>query len=267
MPENLEDLTKLSREMAAAAGALALTQRSQALHDVDTKSSTVDIVTAADRAGEQLIRDRLLATRPHDAIVGEEGAAKAGTSGLTWFLDPIDGTTNFYYGLPGWVVSIAVSDSEGIAVGAVFDPVADLMYSAYRGGGAQRNGKPITARQQVTPLSSALVATGFSYQAHQRKRQAQILVELIPQVRDIRRLGSAAKDLCLVAEGSCDAYFEAGLNQWDLAAGWIIAAEAGAKVAFLTPESHERRLLLAATASVFDPLEAALEAAGAPLDP
>ena len=251
---NWAELRSLAVEMAYAAGALAVAERDGAVTTVDTKSSTVDIVTAADKAAEALITSQLDRDRPDDAIVGEEGADSDGTTGLTWYLDPIDGTTNFFYGLPGWVVSIAVGDADGIGAAAVYDPVANEMYAAHRDGGATLNDAPLVARTSTANLAQALVATGFSYQAHQRREQAELLVELLPKVRDIRRLGAAAKDLCLLARGAYDAYFEAGLNQWDLAAGWLIAAEAGARVEFLTPPDHDRPLLLGASPHLFDEL-------------
>jgi myo-inositol-1(or 4)-monophosphatase len=250
------ELRELSVRMASDAGALALAERAAAVTDITTKSSQVDIVTAADKAAEAFITTQVERHRPNDAIVGEEGANKEGNTGLTWFIDPIDGTTNFYYGLPGWVVSIAVGDSEGIGAAAVFDPVSNEMYSAHRKGGATLNNEPLQVRATTEVLAHALVGTGFSYLAEQRQQQAELLVELLPQVRDIRRLGSAAKDLCMVARGAYDAYFEAGLNQWDLAAGWLIAREAGARVEFLTPPEDERPLLLGSAPQLFDQLAA-----------
>ncbi len=250
------ELRELAVQMASEAGALALAQRRTAVTEIHTKSSQVDIVTAADKAAEALITADLSRQRPDDAIVGEEGTSKEGTTGLTWFIDPIDGTTNFFYGLPGWVVSIAVGDSAGIGAAAVFDPVAQEMYAAHRNGGATLNGEPLHARTTTEELAQALVGTGFSYVAEQRQQQAELLIELLPQVRDIRRLGSAAKDLCMVARGAYDAYFEAGLNQWDLAAGWLIASEAGARVEFLTPPEAERPLLLGSAPQLFDQLSA-----------
>jgi len=247
-------LRELGMAMAAEAGQLAVAERGSAVDDVSTKSSTVDIVTAADKAAEVLITARLGRDRPDDGIVGEEGASRDGTTGLTWFIDPIDGTTNFFYDLSGWVVSIAVGDRDGIGAAAVFDPVADEMYSAYRNGGAWLNGEPLRARTTTESLAQALVGTGFSYLAEQRQQQAQLLVKLLPKVRDIRRLGSAAKDLCLLAQGAYDAYYEAGLNQWDLAAGWLIAVEAGARVEFLASTEDERPVLLGSAPQLFEEL-------------
>jgi myo-inositol-1(or 4)-monophosphatase len=256
---NWSILRELSVQMASEAGVLALAQRTMAVADISTKSSQVDIVTTADRAAEALISTFLTTQRPDDAIVGEEGTSKKGTTGLTWFIDPIDGTTNFFYGLPGWVVSIAVGDSEGIGAAAVFDPVAHEMYAAHRNGGSTLNGEPLQVRTSTEDLAHALVGTGFSYKAEERHQQAELLVGLLPQVRDIRRLGAAAKDLCMVARGAYDAYFEAGLNQWDLAAGWLIASEAGARVEFLTPPEAERPLLLGSAPQLFDQLRSIID--------
>ncbi len=253
---NWTALRELAVSMAAEAGTLAIAERKSAVSHVSTKSSQVDIVTAADTAAEEQIRSSLDRARPLDAIVGEEGSDRAGTSGLTWYLDPIDGTTNFFYDLPGWVVSIAVGDDQGIGAAAVFDPVADEMYAAHRSGGASLNSDPLHARSSTPCLAQALIGTGFSYLAEQREQQARLMVELLPQVRDIRRLGSAAKDLCLVARGAYDAYFEAGLNQWDLAAGFLIAVEAGARVEFVTAPDADRPVLLASAPHLFDELAA-----------
>ncbi len=253
-PAEWENLRALAVAMATEAGQMAIADRTDALSLVDTKSSIADIVTAADKAAEEHIRSRLASARPDDAIVGEEGSNRDGTSGFTWFLDPIDGTTNFFYDLPGWVVSIAVSDANGFGASAVFDPVADEMYSAHRNGGATLNDSSLSVRTSTPSLAQSLVATGFSYDSDRRRSQAQLLVELLPQVRDIRRLGSAAKDLCLLAKGAYDAYYELGLNSWDLAAGWLIAVEAGARVEFLTAEGVQPALLLGAAPNLFDEL-------------
>jgi fructose-1,6-bisphosphatase/inositol monophosphatase family enzyme len=193
----------------------------------DTKSSPTDPVTEFDRAAEELIVRAIREHRPDDAIVGEEGASHAGTSGLEWHVDPIDGTANFVYDLPAWCTSVAVVDGAGPLAGAVYVPVTDELFSAARGLGATRNGEPIRC-STADSLAGAMVATGFSYLADRRAHQATRLALLLPLVRDVRRLGSAAIDLCLVACGRVDAYFEEHLNSWDLAAGVLIAAEAGA---------------------------------------
>jgi myo-inositol-1(or 4)-monophosphatase len=192
-----------------------------------TKSSTTDIATEFDRAAESFVVDSLRRDRPADAITGEEGTNDSGTSGYEWFIDPIDGTTSFVYGLAGWACSIAVAFDGEMIAGAVMVPMLDELFSAELGSGAFCNGRPIAASAE-TDLSLALVGTGFSYIADRRRAQAQQLVELIADIRDIRRSGSAALDLCLVACGRLDIYYERFLNSWDAAAGELIAREAGA---------------------------------------
>ena len=224
-------LRSLAESMAVRAGDEALAGRRRlgigqpVVHD--TKSSPTDPVTEYDRAAERLIVEAIRQLRPHDAIVGEEGANHAGTSGLHWLVDPIDGTANFVYDLPHWCTSIAVVDADGPLAGAVYAPVLGELFSAERGGGATLNGEPIRC-SAVDELSSALVGTGFSYSAERRAVQGDRVARLVREVRDIRRLGSAAIDLCLVACGRLDAYYEEHLNAWDLAAGVLVAAEAGA---------------------------------------
>ena len=233
MPDTLHaDLRSFAEELAVQAGSVALAGRRRlgvgqpVAHD--TKSSPTDPVTEFDRAAEQLIVGAIRARRPDDSIVGEEGADQTGDSGLAWHVDPIDGTANFVYDLPSWCTSVAVVDDDGSLAGAVYVPVTEELFSAARGHGATRNGHAIRC-SSATVLAEALVGTGFSYAAERRAAQARRLVELLPAVRDIRRLGSAALDLCLVACGRLDAYFEEHLNSWDLAAGVLIAAEAGAR--------------------------------------
>lgn len=243
-------LRDMAVDLAQQAGALITDMRSAAIADVDTKSSVVDVVTAGDKAAEKLITDALAVERPDDALLGEEGANKSGTSGLRWIIDPIDGTTNYLYGLPGYTVSIAVSDGDHMVAGAVYDPGNGLMFAAARGQGAFVNGEPINCSTKGE-LSTALVATGFGYTADRRHGQAKVLTHILPQVRDIRRSGSAALDLCLVASGLVDAYYERGLNLWDLAAGWLIAVEAGALVEDLHGGLPNSEFVLAAGPKLF----------------
>ncbi len=225
------ELRALASDLATRAGALALEGRrglgvgQPVAHD--TKSTPTDPVTEFDRAAEVLIVTTLRRARPDDSIVGEEGADHAGTSGFEWHIDPIDGTANFVYDLPAWCTSVAVVDDNGPLAGAVYVPVTDELFSAARGEGASRNGSPIRC-STASDLAMALVGTGFSYSPAVREVQARRLTELLPQVRDLRRYGSAALDLCMVACGRLDAYFEEHLNSWDLAAGVLIASEAGA---------------------------------------
>ncbi|HJQ47757.1 MAG TPA: inositol monophosphatase family protein [Amycolatopsis sp.] len=195
---------------------------------VDTKTTDTDVVTAVDRASEQLIRRRLAALRPDDQVLGEEEGGAAG-AGVTWVVDPIDGTVNFLYGYPVFAVSVG-AQIDGVSVaGAVVEPVSGRCWTAVRGAGAWLDGQPL--RTSAPPrLDLALIATGFSYQAERRERQARVVAGLLPRVRDIRRPGSASLDLCAVAAGWTDGYFEHGLHRWDWAAGALIAEEAGAVV-------------------------------------
>ena len=225
-------LAALARRVATAAGELLLASTGDAARrglaeGATRKSSRTDLATAADRASEALVRSAILAERPDDAILGEEEGETAGDSGLTWIVDPLDGTTNFVYGFPAWAVSIAVADAEGTVAGVVHDPLRGETFEATRGGGATCNGVPL-ALPPPPPLAEALVATGFGYAAERRRRQAALLPGVVPSVRDIRRAGAAALDLCWVAAGRLDAYFEAGLKPWDRAAGLLVAGEAGA---------------------------------------
>lgn len=225
------DLRRFAEELARRAGTIAFEGRRRLGHGRhvahDTKSTATDPVTEFDRAAERLIVDAIRRDRPDDSIVGEEGADHVGTSGLAWHVDPIDGTVNFVYDLPAWCTSVGVVDERGGLAGAVYAPVTDELFSAARGGGATLDGVPL-ACSTVADLSLALVATGFNYSPHTRAAQGARLAALLPHVRDVRRSGSAALDLCMVASGRIDAYFEEYLNSWDLAAGVLIAGEAGA---------------------------------------
>lgn len=225
-------LRAFAEELARAAGGLALDGRRRLgvgtpIHH-DTKSSATDPVTEFDRAAEELLVREIRLRRPADSIVGEEGADHDGTSEVVWQLDPIDGTVNFVYDLPAWCTSVGADDAEGNGLAAaVYVPVTGELYSAARGAGATLNGIPLSV-STVSSLDEALIATGFSYRADRRARQGVRLQHLLPIVRDVRRSGSAAVDLCRVAAGRVDGYFEDHLNSWDLAAGLLIATEAGA---------------------------------------
>lgn len=218
-------------------------------HDPDTKSSNTDFVTEVDRASEARIVEAITAARPDDGFKGEEGTDTPGTSGVRWIIDPIDGTTNFVFGHPGFSVSIAAEVDGSVVAGAVADPMHDQLFEAHLGGGARCNGEPISVRPS-TELGRALVATGFSFDPDRRIRQAQALTTILPAIADIRRMGSAAVDLCSVAIGRVDAYYELGLNEWDLAAGALIASEAGAVVRF--PDADD--LIIAVTPGIADAL-------------
>jgi myo-inositol-1(or 4)-monophosphatase len=223
------ELLTLAREVAAEAAELVRTRRAEGVSVAATKSSAVDVVTDVDRACEELIRDRLLAARPDDAVLGEEGDDVAGTSGVRWIIDPIDGTVNFLYGIPQYAVSIAAEVDSLVVAGVVLDVASRIEYAARRGGGATRDGCPIGVREPA-PLAERLVLTGFSYSAERRAIQAAAVARMLPQVRDLRRMGSCALDLCHLAEGAADGYVEEGTQLWDHAAAGLIAEEAGARV-------------------------------------
>jgi myo-inositol-1(or 4)-monophosphatase len=220
--------------MAREAGALLLERFSRPARDVEVKSSSTDMVSAADRDAEALIQGILRDERPDDGLLAEEGGRERADSGRRWIVDPLDGTTNFLYGFPGWAVSIAL---EGL-VGVVYDPVRGEMFSASAGDGATLN----DARLEMTPpragLETALIATGFGYDAERRGKQADVLRRVLPRVRDIRRAGAAALDLCWLAAGRLDGYYERGLNPWDWAAARLVVVESGGAVADLEGDPH-----------------------------
>ncbi len=213
------------------------------------------MVSDADRDAEALIRDLLHAERPDDGLLGEEGAQADGASGRRWVVDPLDGTTNYLYRFPAWVVSVALEDEAGGLAGVVHDPLHRETFTAARGGGARLNGREI-AVSGVETLDTALIGTGFGYAADRRAAQAAVVAELLPRVRDIRRAGAAALDLCMVACGRLDGYYERGLNAWDWSAGSLIASEAGAVV---RPLSGEPFGLLVASPAIADPLGALVD--------
>lgn len=250
-------LLALAVEVAHGAGALLRDGRESMAGEVDTKSSPTDVVTALDRASEQLITERLLAARPDDGLLGEEGASRPGTSGVRWVIDPVDGTVNFLYRLPSWAVSIGCEVDGEVVAGVVYDVPRDVTWTAELGGGAFRDGVAVSC-SSVTTLAGALVATGFSYESDRRARQAPIVADLLPNVRDIRRLGSAALDLCSAAAGHVDAYYEQGAQAWDLAAGGLIAREAGCRVEGLHGAAAGRPMTIAAPPVLFDLLHAEL---------
>jgi myo-inositol-1(or 4)-monophosphatase len=258
-------LLDIARTVALEAGALAALRREEGVTVAASKSTPVDIVTEADRETERLIRARLADARPDDGILGEEGSTTAGTSGLNWIVDPIDGTVNFLYGIPHYAVSIAVVEGDpdpltwtGIA-GAVFNPASGELYTATVGGGAFLGERRIAVADPV-PLSQALIGTGFAYDSAVRGEQGDLVARLLPSVRDIRRLGTASLDLCFVASGRLDAYFERTLSPWDHAAGAIIAREAGALVKGRGYAAPSRDFIVAAGPQVAIALEAALDA-------
>jgi myo-inositol-1(or 4)-monophosphatase len=228
---------ELALTAAHDAGALLLERFGGPALDVDVKSSATDMVSAADRDAEELLRGMLMRERPEDGLVGEEGSREEARSERRWVVDPIDGTTNFLYGFPVWSVSVALEDGSGGLVGVVYDPVRDETFAAARGGGATLNGAALRMDPGGT-LETALVATGFGYDAERRAKQSEVLARVLPRVRDIRRAGAASLDLCWLAAGRVDAYWERGLQHWDWAAARLIVTEAGGAVADLEPEPH-----------------------------
>jgi myo-inositol-1(or 4)-monophosphatase len=248
------DLVALASAVAREAGELLLARHGQAAV-VQTKSSPTDVVTEMDHAAERLIRDRLLAARPDDAILGEEGG-QTGTGLVRWVVDPLDGTVNYLYGLPGWAVSVAAEVAGVVVAGAVCVPLQRSTFTATLGGGAWLDsafdGSPRRlACNSGLELRDALVATGFGYPAGQRAAQGRVVAAVLPRVRDIRRAGAAAVDLCSVAAGRVDAYYEQGTHYWDIAAGGLIAREAGAVTGGLRGDEPGEAMTLAADPVLF----------------
>jgi len=229
-PIHLRELLALASDLARDAGQVHVEGLRSTLR-IETKSSPTDLVSQVDREAERLIVERLRELRPDDAMLGEEGALGRGTSGVRWVIDPLDGTTNYIYGYPAYAVSIAVEVEGQPQIGVVYDSSAGHLYRAISGFGAACDDQPIRAREEPD-LSTALVATGFSYEAAQRESQGAVVAQVLGRVRDIRRGGTAALDLCHVAAGHVDAYWELDLSPWDHAAGAVIARAAGAEVVF-----------------------------------
>jgi myo-inositol-1(or 4)-monophosphatase len=250
VPEGLLDELQGVALQVATGAAEVLRQYSPArLREVSTKSSPTDLVSEADRASEAYILSALRSARPSDSFVGEEGTSYTGTSEVSWVADPLDGTTNFFFDLPAYSVSLAAQYDGRPVVGVVVDVVRQETWTAAVGRGAWRNGSPCHVASGRSVLATALVATGFSYSPETRAEQAAVLAHLLPAVRDIRRFGSAALDLCWVAGGRFDAFYESGLNDWDSAAGSVICEEAGGELTVL-PGS----ILLATTPELTGPL-------------
>jgi myo-inositol-1(or 4)-monophosphatase len=257
--ENAQDLLKLATEVATEAARLIVERRRGTVTVADTKSTATDIVTAVDRESEELIRARVLEARPDDSFLGEEGDDVNGSSGVRWVVDPIDGTVNYLYDIPTYAVSIAVEYDGQTVAGVVVDAPKGEVFTATLGGGAFLDGKPIRV-SDCADLGKALVGTGFGYDATRRGVQAEVVQQLITKVRDIRRIGVGAVDLCYVACGRLDAVYERGLNPWDYGAGALIAAEAGARVGGLDGAPVSPEMSIAATPAVFEPLHDALAA-------
>ncbi|MFN2517667.1 MAG: inositol monophosphatase [Jatrophihabitantaceae bacterium] len=260
-PNSPGELERFAVELAAGAAALVRRHRCGEL-TVAWKSTATDLVTQADRASEQWLVEQIAVARPADAILGEEGAGSEGSSGVRWVLDPIDGTVNYVLGLPQYAVSVAAELDGHVLAGAVCNAASGEVFRAHRGGGAHL-GDTRLAGPRVVPLARAVVGTGFGYAAAQRTRQGAVVAQLLPRVADIRRLGSASLDLCAVAAGRLDAYFEAGLQRWDHAAGVLIAVEAGCAATGPRGEAPASRLTAVAGKSLAVDFFALLEELGA----
>ena len=258
-PEALHDL---AIDLARAAGTLAADMSTQARTNPKAKATPTDLVTAGDIAAERQIVEGILAARPNDSILGEEGAAVVGDSGVRWHIDPIDGTRNYVQAIPMWCVSIAAEVDGQIVAGAVFNPSLDEMFHASIGQGAWCDDRRLWCSNR-TELANTIVATGFARPIETRAHQGQVIAQLLPHIADLRRIGSAALDLCFVADAQVDIYFEQGLNQWDLAAGSLIATEAGAQVGNLHGGPMDNNFGMAAPPALFDQAKALLIEFGA----
>jgi len=255
-------LAGVAVEVAEAAGLVLRAGVGRARLGVETKSSDTDMVTDVDRASEALVARLLAARRPDDGLLGEEGATRPSSSGVTWVVDPLDGTTNYLYGLHPSGVSVAAATAHGVLAGAVHDPWRAETFWAAAGRGAWLDTTPLR-RRGGPALAEALLGTGFAYDARRRAAQAAALRTVLPAVRDIRRAGAAAVDLCWVAAGRLDGFYEAGLQPWDHAAALLVVREAGARAEELPGRDGYLPTVVAAAPGLFDPLVALLERAGA----
>ena len=252
------ELLVLAESIAIKAGELLVNRPSK--FELDQKSGVFDFATQMDHESEKLIVAEILTARPDDGLIGEEGANRESKSGVTWVIDPIDGTVNYLYDIPGWCISIAAKDNDGGLVGVVYSPATQSLWKASRGGGAFLNGNPIKCNDPVG-LDRALVGSGFAYDIEKRKIQAALVARLLPQIRDLRRLGACAVDICHVASGSLDAYFEAGVNEWDYAAAGLIATEAGATISIDTGIwNGEKNMVIVAGPALHPALSAQIRA-------
>jgi myo-inositol-1(or 4)-monophosphatase len=249
-----EALLEVAHEAARAAAAELMARFGRRAEMVESKSTPTDLVSDADLAAERAIRSVLGRLRPDDAILGEEQGA-TGEAELRWLVDPLDGTVNFLFGIPAFAVSVACEDASETLAGVVLDPVRDECFAATVDGPATLNGRPVRASQRGE-LASAMVATGFAYDAAVRARQAVVLARVLPRVRDIRRVGAAALDLAWAACGRFDAYYERGIHRWDVAAGALVAQRAGLQVRRLPGSEADPDGLVAAPAALIEELQA-----------
>ena len=246
------ELLAIAREAARAAADELTSRFGRSAEGVRSKSTPTDLASDADDAAETAIRDVLARLRPDDAILGEEGGA-TGEGELRWVVDPLDGTINFLFGIPAFAVSVACEDSSGTIAGVILDPIRDEWFSAMRSGDATLNGDVLRGSGR-SELSTALVATGFGYDAAMRARQAAVVSRVLPRVRDIRRFGAAALDLAWCATGRWDAYYERGVRAWDVAAGALICARAGLEVCDLSASGDDPAGIVVAPPALADEL-------------
>jgi myo-inositol-1(or 4)-monophosphatase len=244
-------LLTLAVDAARRAGELLLERFRGPATGVDTKSSPTDLVSDADRDSERLLIGLISRERPDDGFLAEEGGGDGSASGLRWVIDPLDGTVNFLYGIPVWCVSVAVEDSSGAIAGVIHDPNRDETFTATRGGGSFLNEDSIRIGDE-SHMEKALIGTGFAYDSSIREWQADLVRRLLPVVRDIRRFGSAALDLCALACGRIDGFYEADMGPWDRAAGVLIVREAGGIVTDLPPPTGDGLGVIAANRTLHD---------------
>lgn len=273
----LVELERLAVEVALEAGRLIVDERPADLGVSKTKSTATDVVTVMDQRAQDLLRSRLQAARPGDGFLGEEEGGTVRRSEITWVVDPIDGTVNYLYAIPSYAVSVAAVVGDPTQPGAwrpvaaaVVNPVTGELFHARLGGGAwlrrgERDSQPLLIGEPPR-LGHALAGTGFGYDTRRRLWQATMLVEVLPHLRDIRRIGSAALDICAVALGSLDCYFERGLNAWDMAAAWLVLTEAGGSFTGLGGAAPDPWMVVGAAPGLHAELEPlvrrAAEAAG-----
>jgi myo-inositol-1(or 4)-monophosphatase len=262
IPLELARLLGLAVDLAHRAGTIVRDGRDGDLA-VAAKSNPTDLVTEVDRAAERFLVEELHTHRPEDAVLGEEGADRAGSTGIRWLLDPIDGTINFLYGVPQYAVSVAAERDGRTLVGCVHNPINGETFMAVRGAGAWLGSRRLTSSGPARSLDRAVLGTGFSYDAGRRAGQGRVLAGVLPRVANLRRLGAASLDLCFVAAGRLDAYYEQGLAPWDLAAGLLVAEEAGAVVTGLHGRPPDERIAVAASPAVASELVTLLEELGA----
>jgi len=248
-----EEALEIAVGAARAAAALLIERFGGPAAGLRVKSSATDMVSEADERAERMVVSYIRERRADDALVAEEGSEARGRTDVQWYIDPLDGTTNYLYGIPHWAVAICCADADGALAGVVYDPLRDELFSATRGGGARLGDRPLRVSEKAD-LPTALVATGFAYVTDSRRLQGRILAGVLGEVRDVRRLGSASLDLAYVASGRFDAYFESVDQPWDWMAGALLVREAGGRVSQLTPANPALPRIVASGSALHDAL-------------